>query len=188
MSGVVRPQVKRYEGKLVQDYKGKVSIIKVGTWVEWEDVKEDCETIKSILSENVRLKDKVENLKHEMHKDKAEPMLPPEDMELLQKNLKDEKFMKVFHDLLNGEDKADRSCFSKACEGIQHLQSSEQEKSCAKLFSGENSREMWDEINSSKTVDDLKWALYGVCCKLQNFETKVNKISNISACTNTQRM
>ena len=42
------------------------------------------------------------------------------------------------------------------------------------VFSGDASREMWNEINKAKTVTELRWALYGVCCKLQEFESKVN--------------
>ena len=42
------------------------------------------------------------------------------------------------------------------------------------VFSGDASREMWDAINKAKTVTALRWALYGVCCKLQEFESKVN--------------
>ena len=42
-----------------------------------------------------------------------------------------------------------------------------------KIFSGDNSVEMWSEINKAKTVTDLRRALYGVCCKLQELESKV---------------
>jgi hypothetical protein len=40
-----------------------------------------------------------------------------------------------------------------------------------KIFSGNNSKEMWAEINNAKTIADLRDALYGVCCKLQELES-----------------
>lgn len=40
-----------------------------------------------------------------------------------------------------------------------------------KIFSGRYSKEMWDEINNAKTVEDLRDALYFVCCRLQELET-----------------
>lgn len=43
------------------------------------------------------------------------------------------------------------------------------------IFSGDKSAEMWDEINSAKTIRDLRYALYGVCCKLQELEAIVNE-------------
>ena len=49
------------------------------------------------------------------------------------------------------------------------------ERSC--IFSGDNSRRMWDEINGIKKISDCKDALYTVCCKLQEFETKISKLS-----------
>lgn len=39
------------------------------------------------------------------------------------------------------------------------------------IFSGEYSRKMWDEINNAETTEDLKDALYTVCCRLQELET-----------------
>lgn len=42
------------------------------------------------------------------------------------------------------------------------------------IFSGERSAQMWDEINRAKTVDDLKNAIYVVCCKLQELESKLD--------------
>lgn len=46
----------------------------------------------------------------------------------------------------------------------------------SKIFSGHDSRDMWDEINNAETVDDLKDALYFVCCKIQNLESKLAPI------------
>jgi len=46
----------------------------------------------------------------------------------------------------------------------------------SEIFSGENSREMWDAINNAKTIRDLKDALYSICCKLQEFETRVKEL------------
>jgi len=42
--------------------------------------------------------------------------------------------------------------------------------SCMKIFSGEDSRNMWAEISSAKTVGDLRDTLYEICCKLQELE------------------
>lgn len=44
-----------------------------------------------------------------------------------------------------------------------------------KIFSGENSRSLWDEINAAKTVMKLNLALYTVCCRLQVLEEKVDR-------------
>jgi len=40
------------------------------------------------------------------------------------------------------------------------------------IFSGEYSRDMWDAINKADTVEELKDALYFVCCRLQELERK----------------
>ena len=45
-----------------------------------------------------------------------------------------------------------------------------------RVFSGDTSREMWRAINKAETVTALREALYGVCCKLQEFESKVNPL------------
>ena len=41
------------------------------------------------------------------------------------------------------------------------------------IFSGDYSRDMWDAINNAKTKDDLRWALYFVCCRLQELESRI---------------
>jgi hypothetical protein len=41
------------------------------------------------------------------------------------------------------------------------------------IFSGDNSKKMWDEINKAKTIYDLRWALYNVCCHFQTLETRI---------------
>ena len=43
------------------------------------------------------------------------------------------------------------------------------------IFSGDYSMDMWDSINSSQDVDQLRHALYHVCCRLQAFESRQNK-------------
>lgn len=45
----------------------------------------------------------------------------------------------------------------------------------SKIFSGDYSRDMWDEINNAKTVEELRDALYLVCCRLQELESRVSK-------------
>lgn len=42
-----------------------------------------------------------------------------------------------------------------------------------KIFSGDDSRKMWSDINDAESVDDLKHALYFVCVCLQNLESKL---------------
>ena len=41
-----------------------------------------------------------------------------------------------------------------------------------RIFSGDQSRSMWKEINGAKTIADLRGALYTVCCRLQDFEAR----------------
>jgi hypothetical protein len=41
------------------------------------------------------------------------------------------------------------------------------------IFSGKNSVAMWEMINNAKTVSDLKEALFVVCCRLQDLESKL---------------
>ena len=41
-----------------------------------------------------------------------------------------------------------------------------------RIMSGPYSEEMWDEINSARTVEDLRYALYFVCCRLQQLESR----------------
>jgi hypothetical protein len=44
-----------------------------------------------------------------------------------------------------------------------------------KIFSGDYSRDMWDSINSAKTMAELRGALYFVCCRLQELESRLTK-------------
>jgi hypothetical protein len=46
-----------------------------------------------------------------------------------------------------------------------------------RIFSGDYSREMWEAINGAKTKKDLRWALYLVCCRLQELESKLSPAS-----------
>ena len=43
------------------------------------------------------------------------------------------------------------------------------------IFSGDYSVPMWDAINDAKKLSDLREALYFVCCKIQELETKVDE-------------
>jgi hypothetical protein len=45
------------------------------------------------------------------------------------------------------------------------------------IFGGNNSRELWNEINSAKTKKKFRWALYSVCCKLQEMETRLRAMT-----------
>ena len=49
--------------------------------------------------------------------------------------------------------------------------------STQKIFSGDESREFWDEINSidnMSTPEDIRWVLYSIGVKLQEFEAKID--------------
>jgi len=46
------------------------------------------------------------------------------------------------------------------------------------IFSGVDSSDMWEAINSAKTKADLRSALYLVCCRLQELETKYDKTAS----------
>ena len=43
------------------------------------------------------------------------------------------------------------------------------------IFSGDYSRDMWKEINSARTKKQLRWALYTVCCRLQELEGRLER-------------
>jgi len=42
----------------------------------------------------------------------------------------------------------------------------------SKIMSGEYSKDMWRDINEAKTIAELREALYFVCCRLQELESK----------------
>ena len=42
-----------------------------------------------------------------------------------------------------------------------------------KIFSDDYSQDMWDKINNAKTKEDLKEALYFICCRIQELEEKM---------------
>lgn len=42
-----------------------------------------------------------------------------------------------------------------------------------KIFSGVRSEKMWADINKAESVEDLREALYFVCCKLQTLEYRL---------------
>jgi len=41
------------------------------------------------------------------------------------------------------------------------------------IFSGRYSKDVWETINSAKTKSDLRDALYLVCCRIQELESKI---------------
>ena len=45
-----------------------------------------------------------------------------------------------------------------------------------KIMSGEYSKDMWESINTAKTKRDLRWALYFVCCRLQELESRMYRV------------
>jgi hypothetical protein len=44
-----------------------------------------------------------------------------------------------------------------------------------RIFSGLYSQDMWEAINEAKTKEDLRHALYFVCCRIQELESKLSK-------------
>jgi hypothetical protein len=46
------------------------------------------------------------------------------------------------------------------------------------IFSGDASIDLWDEINSARTKKQLRRALYTVCCRIQELETRIEKLWN----------
>ncbi len=46
-----------------------------------------------------------------------------------------------------------------------------------RIMSGEYSSDMWDAINSAKTMEDLRDTLYLICCRLQELEGRFVKYS-----------
>ncbi len=52
-------------------------------------------------------------------------------------------------------------------------------KESHEIFSGENSREMWDALNYAKTKKQLRMAIYLVCVKLQELEHRIETENEI---------
>ena len=44
------------------------------------------------------------------------------------------------------------------------------------IFSGEYSKKMWEAINTAETVEDIQDALYFVCCRIQELESKYDNL------------
>lgn len=44
------------------------------------------------------------------------------------------------------------------------------------IFSGPHSEDMWSEINSARTIRQLRGALYLVCCRIQDLESKLARL------------
>jgi len=42
-----------------------------------------------------------------------------------------------------------------------------------KIFSGTQSQGIWDSINNAKTINELRMALYTVCCRVQDLEDEI---------------
>lgn len=50
-----------------------------------------------------------------------------------------------------------------------------------KIFSGEKSEQLWNEINNLdalSTGDDIRDVIYSLVCKLQELETEIEKLQN----------
>jgi hypothetical protein len=47
-----------------------------------------------------------------------------------------------------------------------------------RIFSGKYSEDMWKAINNAETKNDLRLALYFVCCRLQELESRIEKTRN----------
>ena len=50
-------------------------------------------------------------------------------------------------------------------------------QSSPRIFSGDASEDLWAKINGAKTVKDLRMALYTVCSRMQELESKVESLS-----------
>jgi hypothetical protein len=48
-----------------------------------------------------------------------------------------------------------------------------------KIFSGENSKDMWNAIKAAKTVKQLRDVLYLVCCQLQELESRMPESKDV---------
>jgi hypothetical protein len=44
-----------------------------------------------------------------------------------------------------------------------------------RIFSGDESIPLWENINNAKTITELRHALYHLCCKCQELETIVRE-------------
>jgi len=44
-----------------------------------------------------------------------------------------------------------------------------------RIFSGSYSRDMWEAINTANSKTDLRDALYFVCCRIQELESKLSR-------------
>jgi hypothetical protein len=59
-----------------------------------------------------------------------------------------------------------------------------------RIFSGDNSKELWDEINAltaQATGDDVQHVIYYLCCKLQALEAKLESVVERSITRNDLR-
>ena len=45
-----------------------------------------------------------------------------------------------------------------------------------KIFSGSDSTYMWNDIDNARSKRELRQALYLVCCRLQDLETKYDNL------------
>ena len=63
------------------------------------------------------------------------------------------------------------------CTGFPEWCPLEEQQSKNTIFSGENSRQMWKEINELRETLPQAWeALYTIGCKLQELEWEVDKL------------
>jgi len=43
-----------------------------------------------------------------------------------------------------------------------------------KIFSGKYSKDMWKAINEASSIEELQDAIYFVCCRIQELESKID--------------
>ena len=65
---------------------------------------------------------------------------------------------------------------SASAEGGEGANGGSVKKSELAIFSGKYSTDMWEMINKAKSAKDLRRALYCVCCRLQELESRMEKI------------
>lgn len=65
--------------------------------------------------------------------------------------------------------------YHRSGQGMHLDERVKQQRQGKPIFSGDDSVDMWKEINGARTIKDLRRAVYGLGCKLQEFESRVDQ-------------
>jgi len=65
--------------------------------------------------------------------------------------------------------------YHRSGQGMHLDERVKQQRKGKPIFSGDDSVDMWKEINGARTIKDLRRAVYGLGCKLQEFESRVDQ-------------